>query len=74
MTTNRFKYPPPVQACGFRFLAGPSLTHAVLEVDTETNPVCVFFSKQQLEKLAVDALTAAFKYEASWTDGSPFGD
>jgi hypothetical protein len=74
MMTNGFKYPPPVQACGFRFLAGPALTHAVLEVDTETNPVRVFFSKKQLERLAVDALTAAFKYEASWTDGMPLGD
>ena len=77
MMNDRSKCQPPVRASSFRFLPSTSLPiHAVFEIDTETNPVPVCFSKQQLEDLAGDALKAAFKCdpEPSWADGSSFGE
>jgi hypothetical protein len=57
--TCKSKFPLPVHATGFRFLTDPSLpTHAVLEIDTAANPLRVDFDKEQLEKLARDAILA----------------
>jgi hypothetical protein len=54
------KLPLPVRATGFRFLASPTLpTIAVLEVETESNPVRIGFDIDQLEELARSAGNAA---------------
>jgi hypothetical protein len=55
------KLPLPSEASDFRFLVSASAPgHAVLEFDTPTNPVRVFLSAGQIERLAVDArLTVA---------------
>ena len=56
------KLPLPVRALAFRFRTSPALpTVAVLEVDTETNPVRIGFDKGQLERLARDAARTAAK-------------
>jgi hypothetical protein len=57
--------PLSVQARQFRFLTSPSLsTIAVLEVDTEENPVRIAFDKKQLAELSNQAALAAAKVEA----------
>ena len=50
------KYPVPSEAIDFRFLtSGDAPGHAVLEFDTSSNPVRVFLSKEQLERLVSEA-------------------
>jgi len=59
------KLPLPVQATEFRFLMSVSLpTIAVLEVDTEGNPMRIAFNKQQLAELSNQAALAAAKCKA----------
>jgi hypothetical protein len=47
------KLPIPVEVVDFRFLISDTIpNHAVLEVDTSTNPVRVFLTQGQLDQLA----------------------
>ena len=56
--------PVPAQAIGFRFVTNPELpTVAILEVDTEANPVRIAFNKQQLAELSNQAALAATRTE-----------
>jgi uncharacterized membrane protein len=56
------KLPLPVAATDFRFLTSPSLpTVAILEVDTEGNPVRIAFEREQLQRLAQLATISAAK-------------
>ena len=53
---------PPSQAMSFQFLSNPvAPAHAVLEFETETNPVRVFLDRDQLQDLAKKAATYATK-------------
>ena len=50
------KLPVPSEATDFRFLVSDNVPeHAVLESDTLLNPVRVFLSKTQIERLAIEA-------------------
>jgi hypothetical protein len=56
------KLPLPVLALNFRILTSPSYPEgAVLEADTDTNPIRIGFGKAQLERLARQAGLAAAK-------------
>ena len=65
MTTHpQSKLPVPVEVTDFVFLVGPSApTHAVLEFHTTENPVRVFLTKYQLQRIATDAIAAANKVQ-----------
>ena len=53
---QKSKLPLPVEASDFRFLVSASAPgHAVLEFDTPTNPIRVFLSKEQIERLETQA-------------------
>jgi hypothetical protein len=59
------KLPVPSEASDLRFLRGDTLPdHAVLEFDTAANPIRVFLSRHQLEKLIKDARITLAKIEA----------
>jgi hypothetical protein len=50
------KLPIPVEVLNFRFLIKDSVrSHAVLELDTSTNPVRLVLTQGQLNQLATDA-------------------
>ena len=56
------KFPLPSEVSDFRFLRSNILPgYAVLECDTPTNPVRLFFSKDQLEEVSKQARLAASK-------------
>lgn len=56
------RYPLPVRATGLRILTSDNLPEmAVLECDTEANPVRVWLDKEQLQQLARQAGLAAEK-------------
>jgi hypothetical protein len=59
---DQSKLPVPVRATSLRFLNNPRLPMiAILEVETDTNPVRIGFDKAQLEELARAAAIAAVK-------------
>jgi hypothetical protein len=56
------KLPLPVEATDLAIRMNPSIaTHAVLEFETATNPIRIFLTRRQLQKLARDAELAAAK-------------
>ena len=64
------KLPIPVEVVSFRFLINDTVAnHAVLELDTSTNPVRVFLSQDQLDRLATDAKITSNKLTYRRTSG-----
>ena len=60
---HKSKLPLPSQVSSFRFLINKSLQGmAVLEFDTPTNPIRVFLSKQQIERLDKEARLTLAKF------------
>jgi hypothetical protein len=60
------KLPLPVEVTGFVFLTSPAApAYTVLEFQTLANPVRVFLTKRQVEKLAAEARIAATKIEST---------
>jgi hypothetical protein len=56
------KLPLPVEVTDLAIRKNPSIaTHAVVEFVTAANPIRVFLTKQQLQKLSKDARVAAAK-------------
>jgi hypothetical protein len=67
MTKNpTSRLPLPILAKGFRLLTSPAWpVGAVLEVDTDTNPIRIGFDRAQLEALSRQAAIAAAKIRGS---------
>ena len=64
------KLPIPVEVVNFRFLINDTVAnHAVLELDTSTNPVRVFLTQDQLDHLATDAKITSNKLTCQRTSG-----
>lgn len=66
------KLPLPSEVSDFRFLIGDSTPgHAVLEFDTPTNPIRVFLSQAQLDRLASNAKITSVKLGWRSEGGEP---
>jgi hypothetical protein len=66
------KYPLPSEATDFRFLISDNAPgYAVLEIDTPSNPVRMFLSKEQLDRLATEAKIASVKLGWRSQEGEP---
>jgi hypothetical protein len=59
------KLPYPIEISDLRFLRGDNLPgYAVLEFDTVANPIRVFLSRDQLERLVNDARITVAKIDS----------